>query len=174
MRKASNRTILRTAHRGDEAGIRELVFGQAGPRLWPEGEASDLDDIEAHYAARGGYFAVLEGSNGAIHGSIGVFPIDRRACALRRMALAPELRSSGLGRIVLELSLLRAKELGFERVFLESASVFKELLPLYPSLGFEPTTHERFAYVLALRRFEALARGEITARAESLPHAAHA
>jgi len=45
-------------------------------------------------------------------------------------------RGKGLGKLLLESALSKARELGFEKVVLETASVLREAIGLYKSYGF--------------------------------------
>lgn len=57
---------------------------------------------------------------------------------LRKIYLVPEVRSIGPGKHLLERARARAKDLGFEVVVLETASVMKKAIRLYTRLGFSP------------------------------------
>jgi len=133
--------VLRRATNQDREKITGLVFEilrEYG--LSPDlcSTDADLADVESHYHARGGIFEVLETADGAVVGSVGLYPIDRSTCELRKMYLHSSFRGKGLGRVLLEHALKRAKELGFSRVTLETASVLKEAIALYQSYGFRP------------------------------------
>ena len=54
-----------------------------------------------------------------------------------KMYLDSSFRGQGLGKKLLEMSLDKARELGFRRVTLETASVLKEALQLYQHYGFK-------------------------------------
>jgi putative acetyltransferase len=131
---------LRPATNADAEQARALVFGvleEYGLRADPEGIDSDLDDLDASYAARGGLFDVLE-EDGRVVGTVGLFPLRDGVCELRKMYLAREARGRGLGRRLLDHALERARELGFRRVELETSSKLVEAIALYRRYGFEP------------------------------------
>jgi putative acetyltransferase len=46
-------------------------------------------------------------------------------------------RGKGLGKFLLEDALSKARQLGFEKMILETASVLKEAIALYKSYGFK-------------------------------------
>ena len=50
------------------------------------------------------------------------------------------LRGLGFGKKVLERIIEKSKELGFKRIYLETASILKEAVGLYEKYGFQPTT----------------------------------
>jgi putative acetyltransferase len=132
---------LRSATNADSDTIKELVFTVLREyRLQPDpdGTDADLNDIEASYLRCGGCFDVLVDARGVVVGSVGLYPIDSATCELRKMYLLQQVRGQGQGRRLLEHALARAKEIGFQRMVLETASVLKEAIALYRRYGFRP------------------------------------
>ena len=72
------------------------------------------------------------------------------------MYLHRAYRGKGLGRRLLEDALARARQAGFRRITLETASVLKEAIRLYERYGFKPFRPDHLscrcdqAYVLEL------------------------
>ncbi|HUF03622.1 MAG TPA: GNAT family N-acetyltransferase [Aridibacter sp.] len=119
--------------------VREIVFGilkEYGLSPDPEGIDRDLEDIEESYLRRGGAFDVLVDEKGAIVGTVGLYPINNSTVELRKMYFLKEIRGKGLGKEMLARMVERARDLGFERITLETASVLKEAIGLYTSFGF--------------------------------------
>lgn len=132
---------LRPATNADCGQVRGLVFtvlGEYGLKPDPGCTDADLDDIEQSYVQRGGVFYVLEAQDGALIGSYGLYPTDPGVCELRKMYLHRDYRGRGLGRRLLEDALAHARQSGFHKVTLETASVLKEAIRLYTSYGFKP------------------------------------
>jgi putative acetyltransferase len=132
---------LRSATNADSNAIKELVFGvlrEYGLQPDPDETDADLNDIEASYLRSGGRFDVLVDSHGAIIGSVALYRIDAITCELRKMYLSNRVRGQGQGRRLLEHALERAKQMGFRRMVLETASVLKEATALYTKYGFRP------------------------------------
>jgi putative acetyltransferase len=130
---------LRRARNKDCDNIARLVYGvlqEYGLKPDPACTDADIKDIESSYFGRGGTFFVLEAENGLIVGAYGLYPIDKKTCELRKMYLHKAHRGKGFGRFLLEDALSKARQLGFERVVLETASVLKEAIALYKSYGF--------------------------------------
>ena len=139
---------LRPARNADRSAIERLVFGilaEFGLRADPGGTDSDLADIQGEYISRGGAFDVLVSDGGDIVGSVGLYQLTASICELRKMYLATSLRGQGLGRRLLEHALERAKELGYSRVELETASVLKDAIALYERYGFRRLEREHVA-----------------------------
>lgn len=136
---------LRRATARDVDAIRTLVFAalaEFGLRPDPQGTDADLADLAAHYFARGGDFVVLVDEAGAVVGTCGLHPLDAGdpeslpTVELRKMYLAREWRGRGQGRRLLDWALVRAKELGFQRMTLETATVLRDAIALYERAGF--------------------------------------
>ncbi len=130
---------LRRARNEDREEVTSLVYGvlkEYGLKPDPQATDADLRDIERSYFERGGTFFVLEDRGGSIIGAYGLDPIDEKACELRKMYLHKSHRGKGLGKFLLDSALAQAREFGFARVTLETASVLKEAIALYKSYGF--------------------------------------
>jgi len=132
---------LRPATNTDCELVSNLVFtvlGEYGLKPDPGCTDADLKDIEQSYLQRGGVFYVLEEEDGSIIGSYGLCPMQPSVCELRKMYLHQDYRGKGHGRHMLEDALAKARQLGFKRITLETASVLKEAIRLYESYGFKP------------------------------------
>jgi putative acetyltransferase len=151
---------LRLANNKDCVKVTELVYGVLKEYdLKPDPGATDVDlkDIEQSYFERGGVFYVLEEEDGLIIASYGLYLIDEATCELRKMYLHSSYRSKGLGKLLLEDALAKAKQIGFKKMTLETASVLKEAISLYKSYGFAEYKPEHMssrcdqAFVLELK-----------------------
>ena len=102
---------IRSATNDDRERVAELVFGvlaEYGLEPDPETTDADLQDIEANYLQRGGLFEVIE-DGGNMLGSVGLYPINKTTCELRKMYFIPSARGLGLGKYVLESAIARAR-----------------------------------------------------------------
>jgi putative acetyltransferase len=132
---------LRSACNGDAEAVRHLVFTvlrELGFAPDTGATDSDLSDIESSYLRPGGSFDVLIDTSGEVIGTVGLFPLGGGRCELRKMYLAAGCRGRGLGKLLAGHALERARQLGFRRIELETASVLKAAGGLYESLGFRP------------------------------------
>ncbi|MBA3849999.1 MAG: N-acetyltransferase [Opitutus sp.] len=137
--------VLRRATPADSVAACALVaatLAEFGLKPDPAGTDADLADFEANYFARGGDFVVLIDGRGVLVGTCGLYPLEGteapRTVELRKMYLSPSLRGFGQGRRLLEWALARARELGFRRMTLETASALKDAIALYERNGFKP------------------------------------
>lgn len=131
--------VLRVATNDDGARVAELVFavlGEYGLALDPDATDADLKDIEQAYTANGGAFDVLLDETGAIIGCVGLYRIGHATCELRKMYLDRAHRGRGLGKRLMEHALDQARQLGFRRIILETASVLHEAIVMYINYGF--------------------------------------
>jgi putative acetyltransferase len=149
---------IRSATNEDRDQIEELVFGilrSFDLALDREGTDRDLSDIESNYLDRGGVFEVVENRDGKIVGTVGLYPLDETTIELRKMYFDPSIRGRGLGKQLLTKMIEKAKNLGYLRVYLETASVLTRAVHLYESAGFKPVDVKHTprcdqAYVLEL------------------------
>ena len=134
--------LIRSATNADCENVQKLVFGVLREYgLTPSLSQTDRDitDIESAYISRGGIFELLEDKNGNLLGTVGLYPIDNKKIELRKMYFAKELRGKGYGKKILRRMIETARNLGYQQIYLETASVLKEAVGLYESFGFQET-----------------------------------
>ena len=139
---------IRPATNADCERVQKLVFNvlaEFGLSGAPDSTDADLNDLEANYAGRGGWFDVIENSDGNLVGSCGLYAIDESTCELRKMYFVPEVRGLGLGRYILELAIERARAQGFSKMVLETSSKLLAANRLYQQFGFRPAVSEHLA-----------------------------
>lgn len=139
---------MRPANNKDCDRIASLVFSvlrEYGLKPDPASTDADIKDIESSYLGRGGTFLVLEARDGSIVGAYGLYPLEQRTCELRKMYLHEAYRGQGMGRLLLDDALAKARQLGFRKMVLETASVLKEAIALYRSYGFTEYTPEHLS-----------------------------
>lgn len=152
------RLNVRSATNADCEKIQQLVFGilkEYGLQADLDGTDKDIFDIEENYLKPGGHFEVVEGPDGEILGSIGLYPLNNETIELRKMYFAPSIRGRGLGKKLLSRMIEKARNLGYLRVYLETASVLKQAVHLYERAGFVPADEKHTprcdqAYVLEI------------------------
>lgn len=136
-KKRGNYTLIR-ANNSYTTVMKQLVFDvlvEYG--LKPGAIDFCLDDVEKHYFERGGYFVVILDENAKVVATGGLYPLENGSLELRKMYLLAANRGKGLGQWLLTNLLEKARELGFKRVELDTASVLKEAISLYKKNGFQ-------------------------------------
>lgn len=149
---------IRSATNADRDQIEELVFGilkSYDLALDRDGTDKDLSDIEENYLARGGVFEVIVNEEGDIVGTVGLYPLDETTIELRKMYFDRSIRGRGLGKLILAKMIEKARNLGYLRIYLETASVLKQAVHIYEGAGFKPVDVKHTprcdqAYVLEL------------------------
>lgn len=141
---APTATRVRPAPDGDAGPIRAVVFGvlaEFGLAADPGSYDADLFDIDGSYFARGGWFEVAEAVDGRIVGTAGLVPKGDGVVELKKMYLRSEVRGRGLGRLLLERAVERARRMGCRRVVLDTSTRLTEAARLYTGHGFVRVPH---------------------------------
>ncbi len=84
------------------------------------------------------YWVIEENNN--IIGCGGIFPtvgLPDKTCELVKLYLYPAARGKGLGRDLMFKCFEKAKELGYENIYLESMPELNQSVSLYEKIGFE-------------------------------------
>jgi putative acetyltransferase len=96
---------------------------------------SEVDDMHCAYNKEGCIYFVCE-DDGRILGGGGIGPLERDICELKKMYFFPEARGRGLGQKLLERCLESAREMGYERCYIETFNTMKGAMKLYEKNGF--------------------------------------
>lgn len=131
--------ILRKAEKIEGYQLLELVnkvLGDYGLKIDPLETDKDLLDLDKFYFNKNGWFSVLEIDKNII-GSYGIYFIDVNTCELRKMYVLKEFQGKGYGKLLLEDSISKAKELGFKKIILETNRKLDKAVTLYLKYGFE-------------------------------------
>ncbi|MBN4055220.1 GNAT family N-acetyltransferase [bacterium AH-315-K03] len=129
---------IRQANNADSEAIKRVVFEvlrEYGLKPDPDDIDKDLDAIENNYCLSGGYFGVVEKKD-EIVASVGIYNRGGNICELRKMYILASQRGKGLGKMLLDFSLDKAREMNFKQMFLETATPLVEAIGLYKKYGF--------------------------------------
>ena len=85
-------------------------------------------------ALPGGYDALLVALPDL--GCVGVRPLEAGICEMKRLYVRPRGRGLGLGRTLALAAIARARELGYERMRLDTLPMMDAAQELYATLGF--------------------------------------
>lgn len=94
--------------------------------------------FETFETIRSTYFVIEQ--NGVILGGAGIYPTEglpSDICELVKMYLLPTARGLGIGRMLIEKCIASAKELKYNKIYLETMPELKEALKMYAKFGFE-------------------------------------
>ncbi len=129
---------IRKATTADQEEIYKLVktvLENYGLKTNPLATDKDISDLENYYFKNNGWFAVLT-NKGRIIGSYGIYRIDQSTCELRKMYLLSEFQGKGLGKLMMEDAFKKARELGYNEMFLETNQLLDKAINLYRRYGF--------------------------------------
>jgi ribosomal protein S18 acetylase RimI-like enzyme len=138
-----------------EATIEET--GLPNPEQSPgvlEAMRSDIETLPGPYVAPDGALLVARLGD-APAGSVGLARLDETTAELRRLWVRAGYRRGGVARALAVASLVRAAELGYERVVLDVVPTRTGAIDLYRSLGFseiEPYDEYPFPMVFLARK----------------------
>ena len=106
---------------------------------------AELDGLPGEYAPPHGALFVAE-ENGHLLGTIGVRPLEERACLagaydagageMKRLFVRPAARGRGLARQLIAAALAEARRLRYSEIRLDTLPMMRDAQSLYISLGF--------------------------------------
>lgn len=133
--------MLRLVQPGDReaiAAIRELFVEYAaglGFNLCFQSFEEELRNLPGRYAAPTGAL-LLATSPGQVLGCVGVRDHESTIGELKRLYVRPAARGTGLGRQLALAAIDRARDLGYERLRLDTLPTMGSAIRIYESLGF--------------------------------------
>jgi len=139
---SNNNIVIREITHADDKQVAQVIrsvlieFGV--PKVGTAYADKALDCMTETYNKTTSAFFVLE-ENGRIIGGAGIAQLDKfegNVCELQKMYFLPEGRGRGLGRQMIEICLKKAKNIGFEKCYLETLPYMKDARKLYAKVGF--------------------------------------
>src|SRR5690606_22742623 len=135
--------IIRLIEKKDNAEVAKVirsVFEDFNvPKVGTAYADVSLDSMFENYQKPKAVYFVVE-ENDKIIGGAGVAKLDNfegNICELQKMYFLPEARGRGIGAQMMEFCLLKAREFGFERIYLETMDYMDHAQKLYKQSGFE-------------------------------------
>ncbi|HEY3304145.1 MAG TPA: GNAT family N-acetyltransferase [Candidatus Binatia bacterium] len=138
--------IFEATTRNDFQSARDLFEQYAkslGFDLGFQDFAAELQNLPGEYALPNGCI-VLARQNENVVGCVALRKWDETISEMKRLYLIPEARGKGIGRKLAEAVILRAKEMGYRRMRLDTVSSMEAANNLYVSLGFRPIPAYRY------------------------------
>ncbi len=121
------------------------MYREYGDCVCLGGAEADLLKLPECYHAEGGEFWVLVGPDSTIVGTHAAHSIDKTSgiCGFRRLYLASELRGTGFGYDLMQVTIEWAWENGFSRIEFWSDTRFERAHKFFRKFGFEHDGQKR-------------------------------
>jgi putative acetyltransferase len=118
--------------------VRELFVEYSkslGIDLCFQGFAEELANLPGEYVKPAGRLSLLMDDDRAA-GCGALRPIDRAVCEMKRVYVRPAFRGRGAGRAIILSMIEAAREIGYQRMRLDTLPTMTEAIAIYRSLGF--------------------------------------
>ncbi len=120
--------------------VRELFLEYAkslGFSLCFQNFDRELAELPGDYAPPGGLLLLAE-HGGGLAGCVAMHRLDEESCEMKRLYARPAFRGKGLGRLLAETAIGKARSIGCRRMRLDTVEpLMKTAVELYRRLGFK-------------------------------------
>jgi putative acetyltransferase len=97
----------------------------------------ELAGLPGDYAPPDGRLLLVE-REGQLAACVALHKLDSGTCEMKRLYLRPHFRGKGLGRVLAELIIAEARQIGYQRMRLDTVEpVMKDAVAMYRKLGFK-------------------------------------
>jgi len=134
-----NITIYETGYENDVSEVKSLFIEYAKSLnfdLCFQGFDEELTTLPGKYSPPEGiiYLAKL---NDKIAGCIALRKLEKGVCEMKRLYVRPEFRRNGIGKLLCDKLLEKARSIGYKKMRLDTIShLMKDAVKLYKSYGF--------------------------------------
>jgi len=109
-----------------------------------QGFSQELATLPGHYAPPQGCILLAEES-GPFVGCVALRPLEIKICEMKRLFVRSDYRGHGIGRMLACAVIDRARDIGYEKMRLDTISTMKEARTLYYSLEFRNIKAYRYS-----------------------------
>ena len=97
----------------------------------------ELAELPGAYAPPAGRL-LLGRHEGETIGCVALRPLSESICEIKRLYLRPRFRGQGAGRGLVLAAIRESRQIGYERIRLDTHTSMEEAIALYRSIGFAP------------------------------------
>ena len=115
--------------------------------------AAEVENLPGDYASPDGSILLAQKYN-RIVGCVALRRWDETTCEMKRLYVIPEERGQEMGRKLAEAVILRAGEIGYTRMRLDTLASMQSANRLYAALGFQPIAPYRYNPIEGARFYE--------------------
>lgn len=135
--------IIREIQLNDNAQIETVIkdtFIEVGlPLVGTAYQDKETSKMYESYQKSNAIYYVIE-VDGEVLGGAGIKQLngfDDTVCELQKMYFSHKIRGKGYGKLMFEKCLHAARDLGYKKCYLESASILKTAIHIYEKYGFK-------------------------------------
>ena len=103
----------------------------------------ELSNFPSMYGPPNGLF-LLAWHRGKLAGGVGLRMLEHKVCEMKRLFVYDQFKGRGVGRSLCKALAKEAKNMGYERMRLDTLGRMKAAIRLYENLGFEEIEPYRF------------------------------
>ena len=118
--------------------------------------SQEIATIKSQYSRPEGAIFLVYHEKNLASGCFGIRKLEDTICELKRMYLKTELQGLGIGKLMLEKSFECAKELGYQKMRLDTLSTMHAAISLYKKMGFYEIQPYRFNPIEGAKYFEVI------------------
>lgn len=127
---------------------------QIGVDLEFQNFSTEIENIEEQYSRPKGVLLIAVNDKTLPIGCFAIRELEASICELKRMYLRVETRGLGIGTKMLKESIAIGKELGYEKMRLDTLPTMDSAIALYQKMGFYEIEPYRFNPIKGTKYFE--------------------
>jgi ribosomal protein S18 acetylase RimI-like enzyme len=149
---------LRSAQSENDYALAKDLFvayaSQLGVDLSFQNFSNELEKIRTEYGPPTGVIILVFDEKENAIGCFAIRKFQDSVCELKRMYLRNDFQGKGIGKAMLKNAIVLGRELGYERMRLDTLPTMKSAIKLYSKVGFYEIEPYRFNPIEGTKYFE--------------------